>query len=547
MKFRKAPHDGEFTKRVVRRRAGCFSRHSVQWMSMKNIAIIGAGIGGLTAGNLLAAKGYNVAIFEARNVPGGYISGFSREGFYFEGGTLSFESSGSIFKVMRDIGVFDKLQFIKIKPRFVSQKYDKVVESYAGCRKMIFDAYPEENKELGKYFHAVDGMYEAMKRLNAPSPLLFSGFQRWRKMVPFMFNAFRAAGIFKEYKNTTIESFTERFFSRDSELFSVLSNIMYPGMGAWIIGGALHAICEDYWTVRGGMQEWADVLAGRFTELGGKLKLNSRVDGIITENNRVAGVKANGVEYPSDVVISACDYKNTLLKLLDHPDLVEQSERERIEKAQVSEGVFTVYLGLKMPNDELAKALKTAHVYLNPDISKGGKRADIEDTNDEDFFAKTALTLFSPSVMNSGLAPAGRSSLMIQTLASYGWMNNWGGGDKSKYRKLKENAGSALIKRGSSLVPGLKESICLADTASPLTYEKFTGNTRGATSSWSWNPHKRFYKNGFNIHIETPVKNLLIGSCWASQIGGVPGAVIAAHLCAEKTHGIHCNSDDTPA
>ncbi len=37
---------------------------------MKNIAIIGSGIGGLTAGNLLAKKGHKVTIFEAQKTPG---------------------------------------------------------------------------------------------------------------------------------------------------------------------------------------------------------------------------------------------------------------------------------------------------------------------------------------------------------------------------------------------------------------------------------------------------------------------------------------------
>jgi phytoene dehydrogenase-like protein len=33
--------------------------------------------------------------------------------------------------------------------------------------------------------------------------------------------------------------------------------------------------------------------------------------------------------------------------------------------------------------------------------------------------------------------------------------------------------------------------------------------------------------------IKTPVKNLFIGSCWANQIGGVPGAISAAQACAK--------------
>lgn len=59
---------------------------------MKNVIIIGSGIGGLTAGNLLAKKGYKVTIFEAHSMSGGYTAGFYRKGFYFESGTINLEA-----------------------------------------------------------------------------------------------------------------------------------------------------------------------------------------------------------------------------------------------------------------------------------------------------------------------------------------------------------------------------------------------------------------------------------------------------------------------
>jgi phytoene dehydrogenase-like protein len=74
---------------------------------LSKIIIIGAGLGGLVAGNLLAARGHRVKIFEAHSAPGGYTAGFRRKGFYFESGTFSFESSGMVFRAMREIGVFD--------------------------------------------------------------------------------------------------------------------------------------------------------------------------------------------------------------------------------------------------------------------------------------------------------------------------------------------------------------------------------------------------------------------------------------------------------
>jgi phytoene dehydrogenase-like protein len=53
------------------------------------VIIIGAGIGGLTAGALLARRGYQVSIFEQAYLPGGCASTFKRGGFTFDGATRS--------------------------------------------------------------------------------------------------------------------------------------------------------------------------------------------------------------------------------------------------------------------------------------------------------------------------------------------------------------------------------------------------------------------------------------------------------------------------
>ena len=123
---------------------------------------------------------------------------------------------------------------------------------------------------------------------------------------------------------------------------------------------------------------------------------------------------------------------------------------------------------------------------------------------------------------------------MLQTLVPDQWMKNWGGGDGEIYRQLKGKAMDAMIEEASRLIPGLKESIEFKDAATPLTYERFTRNTAGASSAWSWNPKKKFYQNTLSVNIMTPVKNLFISSCWAMQIGGVPGALAAAYECSRK-------------
>ncbi len=488
---------------------------------MSTIAIIGSGMGGLVAGNLLAKKGHKVTIFESHITPGGYTSGFWNKGFYFESGTLSFESSDMVFEVMKDIGVYDKIPFTRQYGRWIFNNMDYETHSSDDLKKALFEAFPSEKENLERYFNEVDNMTQALLSMRKPSNVF--------QALSFPLKLAKIIKIFKKYQNTTAPKFTAMYFDKDSPLYRLLKDIGYPDMSAAIIGMAIWSFFDDYWTVKTGMQSWADVLVDNFKSLGGELRLKSKVDQIITKDGTAVGVRSQSEDFQADYVISASDYKKTFLNLIDDKTLIPQDMQGKIEKAAVSEGFFTVYLGLNLPQEKMREYLKIPHVYYaedNPEL-------DIYNTDDESYFDKSWTMIYSPSLMNAELAPEGKSSLMIQAMTPHRWMNNWGGGDRETYRNLKEKAKNALIEKTAVLIPNIRDHIEYEDAATPLTYERYTHNTDGATSAWSWNPNKKFYDKGMMTHIKTPVKNLYIGSCWAIQIGGVPGAIGAAQACAK--------------
>ncbi len=489
---------------------------------MSRIAIIGSGIGGLVAGNLLVRKGHEVTIFESHTAPGGYTSGFRRKGFYFESGTMSFESSELVFGVMKDIGVFDRISFARQYGRWVFEGLDAVVRSYADFKGVLLRAFPGEKDGLLAYFARIDRMYEALLSMYGP--------RTFRRILSLPYRLARVFRLFSKYDRMTVPEFTARYLDTSSPAYRILKNMGYPDMGASILGGAVFTFFDDYWTVTSGMQSWADVLAENFRSLRGALRLGSKVGRILTRNGAAAGVSSGGKEHAADYVIAAGDYKKTFLELLDDKSLVKPDVKEKIEKAPVSESFFTVYLGLSLPPEELKSYLQVPHVYY----SENRPGLDVQDSRDERHFEKAWAVLYSPSMMDPSLAPEGASSLMIQAMSPPRWLNNWGGGDGDTYRSLKDRVKDVLIDKAAVLVPDLRKHIVFEDAATPLTYERYTHNTAGASSAWSWNPNKRFYKSILSSNVRTPVKNLFIGSCWATQLGGIPGAVTAALNCVKR-------------
>ncbi|MHB8094371.1 MAG: phytoene desaturase family protein [Candidatus Aminicenantales bacterium] len=500
---------------------------------MKNVAIIGSGLGGLIAGNLIARRGHKVTIFESHTAPGGYTAGFRRKGYYFESGTLSFESSGVLFKALDDLGLRDKIHFTKIRGRWVSPFFNFPFESYGSFKRDIHRGFPAEEAALDSYFSELDPIVEAFRPfIVGPNPSQFSGLAAVRAALPYVVKGGRIYRIIKKYGRETVEDIAGRHFPKGTPLFRLFAGLGYPRMGIAGLGGLFVALFEDYWHVVEGMQHLADILADAFREAGGTLKLGAPVEKILTRNGAAVSLVSKGETFETDVVIAACDYKSTFLKLLDNPALVPEDRLEKIRNAAVSEGIFTVYLGLDMSNAELEKALGASMVSYDPLAHD----LDYRDPGDPGFFGKCGLSFYAPSLVNPKLAPEGKSSLMIQAVCPIRWQDNWHQGDREKYTALKAAAARTIIGRAEAIIPNLASRIEFEDAATPLTYERYTANTDGATSAWSWDPNTAFYQGGVmaRMNVETPVRNLLIGSCWISQIGGIPSAVMAAYLCSRK-------------
>jgi len=73
-----------------------------------HVVVIGAGIGGLTAGALLAHRGYSVLVLDQALVPGGCASTFKRQGFTFDVGATQvagLEPGGIHHRIFDELGI----------------------------------------------------------------------------------------------------------------------------------------------------------------------------------------------------------------------------------------------------------------------------------------------------------------------------------------------------------------------------------------------------------------------------------------------------------
>ena len=76
------------------------------------IDIIGAGIGGLSTGLLLANKGINVKIFEKHKKVGGRTSSITYKNHILDNGfhIMPFYKKSAIYEVMKEVNIASKLK-----------------------------------------------------------------------------------------------------------------------------------------------------------------------------------------------------------------------------------------------------------------------------------------------------------------------------------------------------------------------------------------------------------------------------------------------------
>ena len=82
--------------------------NSLRSKQKSRVVVVGAGIGGLTAGALLAKHGYGVTIFDQAIVPGGCASTFKRRGFTFDVGATQvagLEPGGIHHRIFEELAI----------------------------------------------------------------------------------------------------------------------------------------------------------------------------------------------------------------------------------------------------------------------------------------------------------------------------------------------------------------------------------------------------------------------------------------------------------
>jgi phytoene dehydrogenase-like protein len=505
-------------------------------MSIKKsekVVIIGGGLAGMIAGCYLQKYGQQTIVLEQNHHTGGNMSGFRRGRYSFDGGDQSFESLGVVFPILQDLGIYNKIKWKKVLYRFASRDFDFFIDSFHTVESTLLEAFPDE-----------PGIREIFKEVRRVSAFLNK--HCYSHSFPLL-NDFSLSKIFSLLPSLPSLSKWLTFEYRE-KVCSVIKN---PALRNWFTGigyyrmpflffaGFWDVWMRDYWYPEGGMQNFHNVIADRYKEMGGELRCNKTAVKIEVKNGKATGVRLhNGDFITADRVVYAGDYKNLLTGIMDE-SLFPKKQLKTLTEAKLTESLFTVFLGVKIPPDKLKKTIRANHAFWFPNYDVIFPEAG----SPEDIHSRMWVTANFFMDESPQFAPPGESTLVLQTYSSMDWNDTWGNKGEAyprsrKYQALKKKVGMELVELTENLVPGLSKKITFFDAGTPLTIKRFSMNTIGSSGGWCYDDKiSPVFRSPFKNLMSTPVSNVHAAGHYTVWPGGVISAALSGRLVANLATG----------
>jgi len=488
-----------------------------------DVAIVGAGLGGLTAGALLARGGLRVFIADQHNVPGGYCHSWIRKArvngqskiFRFDSGVHDISGAhagGSVRGILALLGI--ELDWARMRQsNWVDGALQPVPDDWRDYARELGARHPQSAAELMRFFESAQQIYQGMyygaeKTAGAPlgprsveEMLAFAQAQplavRWMDKP---FAEFLASFALTPEARADLYRLAGYVTDRPEEMTVV---DMIPLFGYYFHGG---------YYPRGGSGLLGEKLAESLAGAGGEVALKTPVERILTRDGAACGLRlASGRTIHARAVISNADLKRTFLELLE-PEAVPAALRAKFAAAKPSTSAFMVHLGLDHP----PAMTDIAHVDGEAGLSIG---------------------MVATSHADASAAPEGFGALALITLLPYEEARAWFADETAHddkalrfsdgYEARKRALGDRMIAVAERALPGLSASIVYRADSSPVTFQRYDWSLAGAI----YGVAKADRYQG----VKSPVRNL-----WLAGAGnggpGVEAVMIAGAAVAEALH-----------
>lgn len=467
--------------------------------------VIGAGLGGLTAGAKLAKEGKKVLLIEQHDRPGGCATTFQRGDFTFEVGLHEMDGldpRDMKTRIFKDLGVFEHVEFIKVPEfyHFVHGDFQLTIpHDPHQASEILIQTFPDDEEGIKTYFDQImNARKKAKESENEPE----------NNVGDFLDSIIRNEQL-KLVLLGNLGYFHDDPYSLSLNYYSAAQGSYYQGGGNFI---------------KGGSQKLSDCLAGIITSNGGQVLLNHLVTSIITDDHKATGVtykKVSRGEEPLMTAVAGNIIANASIPLVAGKLLPKQHGStlgQQVEDLENGASLLTIYLGFDTPPARLGSTKYSTFFYDETIAGPKGIKA-----NNRGDFAQRSFTYVDYSQVDSSLTSDGKG---VGVICCIDYLDQWEQLSPEQYKARKREVADIFIGKLERYIPGISKHITHVEVGTSKTVARYTMNPGGAVYGFAQTPHR--------VRKESPLtlENLHFASAWTKTGGGFSGAIFSGYLCA---------------
>lgn len=514
-----------------------------------DVAIIGAGPGGLVSGAYLASLGLSVAVFDAHYVAGGCATMFERgtkeNRYNFDIGLHYIGDcgpKGAIPRLLKGVGielVYESMDPTGFDEIILPNRRFRIPVDREEYEARLLAEFPKERKGIRTYCRL-------LREVELLGSLMDSGATKLQFLKDVVFKGRLAA----KYRNATIGQFFDDHI-QDPDLRAILlgqsgdygvrpsraSAMLHCGLSNHYFKGAYYP--------RGGGQIIADRLAESIEQQGGHVLLRKPVRRIIVQDGHAVGVQVESKGKTHDVraqtVISNADLKQTLLELLPQ-EALSDAQRTQAEQFEMAAAIFITCIGVQGDVRDLGMGATNYWQFDSNDMESFYDEIEGGSLDTRCAYI-TSASIKDPHT--AGHAPPGHTSLEIMTILP-GNPAHWGlEGDPKEslqyrknetYRTHKKRVEKELLARLEHLFPGINERITFIESATPVTHRRYTWASEGSGYGLAATPEQFMDKRpGYR----GPIPGLYLCGASTRAGHGIVGAMMSGYQAARRVARAH--------
>jgi all-trans-retinol 13,14-reductase len=404
-----------------------------------DIVVIGSGLAGMTAANMLGRSGYSVLLLEQHYKLGGLATWFRRPGSHIFDISLHGFPAGML----------------------------------KSCRRYWNDAIADNIVPL-KNVRFDNPMFSLTTTYNREdfTELLVNQFGVERETVKTFFDTARGMNFYDDQNVTTRQLF-EKFFPGREDIVRLLMEPITYANGSTLEDPAItygivfsNFMSKGVYIYEGGTDDLVGKMQAEMEKNGVDVRIRCDVQKVIVENGAVQAVEVNGRRIGCKAVVSNANLRSTIFQFVGEDkfdkDFIDQARAVRLNNSSTQ-----VYMALK-PDEHIPE--ETGDLLFSS--TANSFRTDLLLSRD---ITSRTFSFYYPRTR-----PTGKTRHAIVSSTNARW-EDWANLSEEEYNASKQDLIETTLDALEKYVPNCRERIELIDAATPITFHHYTKHVTGAS------------------------------------------------------------------